>query len=95
MVCCWENILILCFYQIWMSHHSATCKALFDCDYKLDCWPDCSQIVARLFCGTQPPMCDSVWQHIKSGWHLIVGMNVPITGGSHSLPQGDFNHHKQ
>jgi hypothetical protein len=21
------------------------CKALFDCDYKLDCWPDCSQIV--------------------------------------------------
>jgi hypothetical protein len=39
----------VCFYQIWMSHRSATCKALFDCDYKLDCWPDCSQIVARLF----------------------------------------------
>jgi hypothetical protein len=35
-------------------------KALFDCDYKLDCWPDCSQIVARLFCGAQPPMRDSV-----------------------------------
>jgi hypothetical protein len=35
-------------------------KALFDCNYKLDCWPDCSQIVARFFCGAQPPMRDSV-----------------------------------
>jgi hypothetical protein len=32
-----------------MSHT----KALFDCDYKLDCWPDCSQIVARLFTPTK------------------------------------------
>jgi hypothetical protein len=31
------------------AHWWGLCKALFDCDYKLDCWPDCSQIVARLF----------------------------------------------
>jgi hypothetical protein len=31
------------------SSHSL-CKALFDLNlYKLDCWLDCSQIVARLF----------------------------------------------
>jgi hypothetical protein len=70
-------------------------QALFDCKYKLDCWLDCSQIVARLFCGAQPPMRDSVWQHIKSGWHLVVGMNVPITEGSRSLPQGHVHHHEQ
>jgi hypothetical protein len=38
-------------FGIWLDikFKNLICKALFDCDYKLDCWPDCSQIVARLF----------------------------------------------
>jgi hypothetical protein len=58
---------------------------LFDCDYKLDCWLDCSQIVARLFCGWVPPMRDSVWQHIKSWWHVVVDQTKMNAEGSHSL----------